>query len=223
MRPLKERLKEILLRDKLVTPEALEKAVVEHKKVGGELSKVLIRLNVISEDQLSVALSESLNVPIIGLSSIKIDPAVVKTIPKEIARTYRIVPIARIGDQLTVAMSDPLNVFAIDNVKALTGLSVHAVIARPKEIQAAIERLYDADSSTTLAEILKDIKEAEDLELVKESTEVMDKREIENITREAPIITLTNTIIQQAVAAKASDVFIEPWTPPCASATVSTV
>ncbi len=210
MQPLNERLKEILLRDKLVTPEAMDRAVAEHKKFGGELSKILIRLNLISEDQLSVALSESLNIPIIGLSSLKIDPAVVKTVPKEIAQAYQAVPIARIGDQLTMAMSDPLNVFAIDNLKALTGLSIHAVIARPKEITAAIERLYDADSSTTLAAIFKDIKEAEDLELVKDSAEAMDKTEIESITREAPIITLTNTIIQQAVAALASDVFIEP-------------
>jgi type IV pilus assembly protein PilB len=210
MQFLQERLKEILLRDKLVTPEALDKALAEHKKFGGELSKVLIKLNVITEDQLSVALSESLEVPIISLSSMKIDPAVVKIIPKEIAQTYHIVPIARIGDQLTVVMPDPLDIFAIDNVGALTGLSVHPVIARPKEIRAAIERLYDADTSTTLAAIFKDIKEAGDLELVKDMSVAMNKKEIESITREAPIITLTNTIIQQAVAAKASDVFIEP-------------
>lgn len=210
MQFLQERLKEILLRDKLVTPEVLNKTLAEHKKSGGELSKTLIKLNVITEDQLSVALSESLEVPIISLSSMKIDPAVVKTIPREIAQAYHIVPIARIGDQLTVVMPDPLDIFAIDNVRALTGLSVHPVIARPKEIRAAIEQIYDTDTSTTLAAIFKDIKEEQDLELVKDMPVAMNKKEIENITREAPIITLTNTIIQQAVAAKASDVFIEP-------------
>ncbi len=210
MRPLEERLQEILLRDKLITPAAMDKALAEQKKFGGELGKILIKFKGISEDQLSIALSESLGIPMIRLTSMKIDPAVLKSIPKETAIAYQIVPIAKIGDQLTAAMADPLDVFAIDDIKTLTGLSVHAVIARPQEIKAAIDRLYDTDSSTTLAAILKDIKEAEDLEFVKESPLLTDKKEIENITKEAPIITLTSTIIQQAVAAKASDVFIEP-------------
>ena len=210
MIPLKERLKTVLLRDGLVAEKDLKRALEEQKKFGGELSRILVKLKIVSEDQLSLALSESLDIPIISLSTFKIDPAVVKLVPKDVAQAYQIIPVSRIGDQLTVAMSDPLNVFAIDNVKVLTGMSVNTIIARPRDIRAAIDRLYDADTSTTMAAILKDIKEAGDPELVKDSPVLMDKKEIESLTQEAPIITLTNAIIQQAVLAKASDVFIEP-------------
>ncbi|MBI4309274.1 MAG: Flp pilus assembly complex ATPase component TadA, partial [Candidatus Omnitrophica bacterium] len=204
-----ERLKEILTRDGLVGPEDLARALEERKKFGGELSRILVKLKFLTQDQLSIVLSESLGIPIINLASFKVDPAVVKLVPKDAAQTHQLVPLACIGNQLTVAMSDPLDVFAIDNVKALSGMSVNTILARPQDIRSAIDRLYESDTSSTMAEILKDIKESEDLELVG-SAPAMDKQKIESLVQEAPIITLTNTIIQQAVLAKASDVFIEP-------------
>ncbi|MBI3602035.1 MAG: Flp pilus assembly complex ATPase component TadA [Candidatus Omnitrophica bacterium] len=209
MLPLTQRLKEILLRDHIVSASDMGRALKEQKDVGGELSSILLKLKLISEDQLSVALSESLHIPIINLASLKIDPSLLKLVPRSMAEAYRLVPISKIGDQMTVAMADPLNVFALDNVRAVTGMFLSAVVARPGDIKASIDRLYSADTKTSLAEILKDIKEAEDLELVKEAGG-MDKKEVESLSQEAPIITLTTTIIQQAIAAKASDVFIEP-------------
>ncbi len=210
MLPLTERLKEILLRDNIVSASDMERALKEQKNSGGELSSILLKLKLILEDQLSVALSEALHIPIINLASFKIDPSLLKLVPRTVAETYRLVPISKIGDQLTVAMADPLNVFALDNVRAVTGMFLSAVMARPGDIKASIDRLYTDDTKASLAEILKDIKVAEDLELVKETTGAMDKKETESLSQEAPIITLTNTIIQQAITAKASDVFIEP-------------
>ncbi len=205
-------LKEILLRDKLVNPEDLKRALEEQKKFGGELSHILLKLKLISEDQLSVVLSETLRLPLINLNLLKIDPSLLKLVPREIAEKFLLIPVSRIKDQLTIAVVDPLDMLTIDNIGAMTSMSVSVVLARHKDMRAVIDRCYSRDTSSDLAEILKDIKdtkEAEDLELVRDHTEML-KREIENLTEEAPIIILTNTIIQQAVAAKASDVFIEP-------------
>jgi len=209
MLPIQETLKEILLRDKLVTPDDLKRALEEQKKFGGELSRILLKLKLIPEDQLSVVLSEALHLPLINLNLLKIDPPLVKLIPKEVAEKFLVIPISRLKDQMTVAVVDPLDMFTLDNIKAMTGMSVSIVLARPKDMRAAIDRCWGQDTSSDLAEILKDIKEAEDLELVKDSRD-LNKKEIESLSEEAPIIILTNTIIQQAVAAKASDVFIEP-------------
>jgi type IV pilus assembly protein PilB len=169
----------------------------------------LVKLNLVSEDDLTMALSEGLDLPPIDISRIKIDPAIIKLIPAEIAVRYQILPISKMGDNLTLAMADPLNIFAIDNVKALTGLTITPIIARPRDIQHALNVLYSGDTSEQLEEIMKGIREEDDIELIKEIGE-MGKDKVENLTEEAPIIKLTDAIIKQAVSAKASDVFIEP-------------
>ncbi len=210
MASLKERLQEILIRDKIITSAQLEAAIEEQKKFGGELSKILVKLNFITEDQLTNLLSEGLGLPLMNISRLKIPPDVVSLIPQDVAVKYKILPIARIGDHLTLAMVDPLDIFALDNVKALTGLVINPVVGRPKDILKAIGQYYSTDSNATFEQIIKDIKDTEDLELVKEGPKSMAKNEIESLTQDAPIIKLTSTIIQQAVVAKASDVFIEP-------------
>lgn len=214
MASLKDRLKEILIRDKLITPEALEKAFEEQKKSGGELSKILVKLNLIKEDVLMQVLSEGLGLAPINVNRLKIDSAVAKIIPKEIAVKFKIIPISLMGDHLTLLMSDPLNIFTIDNVKALTGFKIVPVIGRLKEIDDAIQKYYfsaeDGKSSLeALSQIMKDIKE-DDLELVKDIHSGTGKSGVEELIDEAPIIKLTDTIIQQAALAKASDIFIEP-------------
>jgi len=207
---LRDRLQEILIRDDLIKKKDLEKALKEQKESGEEFSKVLIRLNLINEDDLARVLSEGLSMPPIDISRLKIDPEVVKIIPQDVAEKYQIIPISKIGDNLTLAMADPMNIFVIDNVKALTGLNITPIIGRATQIQQTIEKYYSRDSNETLEGIIKDIKDAEEFELVKEASSVMDKAAIEDLTQDAPMIKLTDTIIQQAVLAKASDVFIEP-------------
>ena len=212
MLPTQDTLKEILLRDNLITPEDLNRAIEEQERSGGELSRVLLRLKLISEDQLSVVLSEALQLPLINLNLFRIDPSLLKLIPKDIAEKSLMIPISKLNDQLTIAMVDPLDILTIDNIKAMTSLSVSVVLARPKEMRIALERSYAVNNSSDLEEIFQDIKEAkeaESLELVKDHFQP-NKRAVEDLSEEAPIITLTNTIIQQAVVAKASDVFIEP-------------
>lgn len=213
MGSLKDRLKEILIRDKHISPEDLASALKEQEKSGGELSKVLIKLKLIDEDILAQILSEGLGLPPINVSRLKIDPEVLKIIPKAIADKYQIMPISLMGDQLTLAMADPLNIFIIDNVKALTGYTISPIIGRSKDISETIEKYYEeeveiADPTEIFAGIIKDIHDTSELELIKEGGG--DAQSIEELTDEAPIIKLTDTIIQQAVLAKASDIFIEP-------------
>lgn len=210
MLPSRRRLQEILLRDEIITADALAKALEHQKKAGGELSRILQDLKLISPDHLTVALSEALEMPLLNLAVFRIDPTLIKLIPKELAEQFSVIGVSKISDQMTVAMADPLDVYAIDNLKAVTGMNVTPILARSKDIRSAIERYYDADSTTTMAEILKDIKESGEVELVKQTPDALDRQSVENLSQEAPIITLTNAIIQQAVTAKASDVFIEP-------------
>ena len=142
MLPTQETLKEILLRDKLVTPEDLKRAIEEQERSGGELSRILLKLKLIAEDQLSVVLSEALHLPLINLNLFRIDPSLLKLIPKEIAEKFLLIPISRLNDQLTIAMVDPLDMLTIDNIKAMTSMSVSVVLARPKDMRAAIDRCY---------------------------------------------------------------------------------
>lgn len=212
MASLKERLQEILLRDNIISQENLNKALAEQKKSGGELSKVLAKMNLISEKELSLILSEGLGIPPIDISRLKIDTAVIKLIPQDIALNYKIMPISKMGDTLTLAMADPLNIFAMDNVGTLTGMKINPIIAKPSDIVQSIQKYYASDvseTSKTFDKIIKDIKDSEELELVRESSD-FEKSGIEDLTQEAPIVKLTDTIIKQAVIAKASDVFIEP-------------
>ncbi len=214
---LKERLKEILIRDNIIKPEDLERALEEQRRAGGELSKILVKLKLVSEDELAMLLSESLGLPPIDITRLKIDPSVVKMVPQEVAIKYQIIPVSKMGDQLTLAMADPLNIFAIDSVVALTGLRITPIIGRSRDILSAIGTYYaqaapDTGKETTekFEAIMKDIKDAEEMELIKDATADLDKASIENLSQEAPIIKLTDVIIKQAVTAKASDVFIEP-------------
>jgi len=216
MSSLKNRLKEILIRDNFISQEDLQRALDEQIESGGELSKILIKLNLIDEEVLTQVLSEGLGIPPINITRLKIDPEVIKYIPKGIADKYQVMPISLMGDQLTLAMADPLNIFAIDNVKAFTGYTISPIISRPKDIKETIEKYYlkkedGKKSSEILDSIIQDIKETEDLELVKGfSATESGAGAVEEIKDEAPIIKLTDSIIQQSVAAKASDVFIEP-------------
>jgi type IV pilus assembly protein PilB len=207
MSSLKERLVEILIYDKILKQEDLDFALAEQRKSGGELSKILVRLKFINEDDLTHALSAGLGMPLIDISRLKIDPAVVKIIPQDVAAKYQIIAISRMGDNLTLAMADPLNIFAIDNVKALTGMNIVPIIARATLVQQTIEKYYTTDSGVALQKIIQDIKDADDIELIRDSET---KGGSDDLTEDAPMIKLTDTIIHQGVLSKASDVFIEP-------------
>ena len=154
---LKERLIELLIKQNLLKPEDLQKALQVQKEKGGRLSEILVQMNLISESDLTVCLSQSLGLPPLDLSRVKVDTEVLKIIPGDIARYYQIIPVSKIGNSLTLAMADPLNIFAIDDVKALTGYDINPIIGKPKDIMLAIESYYPEDSSQIIDNILKGI------------------------------------------------------------------
>lgn len=214
MPSLKERLQEILLRDKLISAADLERALEEQKKTGEVLNKILVKLHLVDEDTLAQVLSEGLGYPPINISRLQIDPDVIKIISRDIALQYQIMPVAVMGDHLTLAMADPLNIFAIDNIKALTGYTINPIIGRIKDIEKTIQKYYAQGGgpetpTETFEGIIREIKDTGELELIRDVQAGWEGM-VEKLSDEAPIIKLTDTIIQQAVLSKASDVFIEP-------------
>ncbi|MBC8499022.1 MAG: Flp pilus assembly complex ATPase component TadA [Candidatus Atribacteria bacterium] len=207
---LKKRLTELLIKNELISQEDLNKALSIQKEKGGRLSEILVELGFVNEDDLAIILSQSLGLPPLDLSRVKVDPEVIKIIPEEVARYYQIIPVSKIGKALTLAMADPLNVFAIDDVKALTGFDINPIVGRPKEVMQAIDTYYSKDSHEVIESIMQEISDAEKLEVIRDSTEVSDVEELARLTQEAPVIKLTETIVRQAIAAKASDILIEP-------------
>lgn len=208
----KDLLKEILLRDKLITLDKLDRAVEEQRLSGGELSRILVKNKFIDENLLSRVLSEALDLPLINVSRLKIEPELIMLVPKEVLQKNKVIPISVLGDRLTLAMADPQNINVIDTVKSLTGLTVNPVISTPKEIEASLSKFFAESEKTIekLGDIINDMKDTGSVEVLDEGHSQLKASSVEQLTDEAPIIKLTDTILQQAVLAKASDVFVEP-------------
>jgi len=209
---LKEKLTKILVDKKLLKEADLATALSVQKEKGGSLSDVLVSLNLVSRNDLMIALSEGLNIPPMNLSRYKIEPAVIKLIPKKMAKNYKILPISKMGDMLTVAMADPLNIFVVDDVKALTGLKISPVITTEKDIREAISRYYEEDATITIEKIIDDMKEPSGIKVLEEvqAEPGQSSSDILRITQEAPVVKITNLLLAEAVNLRASDILVEP-------------
>ncbi len=203
---LKERLSEILIKKGILTEEKLKQALQAQKDRGGALGRVLVSLGFISQNELLTILSQELGIPPISLSKYKIDPQLTKVIPMKIATHYQIMPISKIGNTLTVAMADPLNVFAMDDIKQITGLEVSPIITTEADMQASIEKYY---GSAVVATIEKLVKETEIKTSTKEENEI-DLVNLKRLVQETPVVKLTDAIVVEATKARASDILIEP-------------
>ena len=149
--------------------------------------------------------------PLIDLKRFKIDYEIAKVIPVEIARRYQIIPVSKMGDTITLAMADPLNIFAIDHVAVLTGYKINPIIASSPDIMQTIELSYPDATKGVIDDLVKEMS-ASPLELIKEEKEPSPSdQELSRAIREAPVIKITNLILEDAVKQKASDVLIEPW------------
>ena len=145
--PVSRRLGDLLVNEGLITPENLQRALVEQKGSNEKLGTILVRLGLIQEDQLIGFLSRQYGIPSITLSQLDFDPEVVKLVPAQIARKYEVLPVKRTGNALTLAMADPTNVFALDDVAFMTNLQVLPVVASQGAIRQAIERIYEPQAS----------------------------------------------------------------------------
>src|SRR5204862_4149259 len=136
------RIGELLLKEKLITPEQLQQALNHQKANGGKLGYNLVKMGYVKDEQVTALLSKQYGVPAINLAQFKIDPTIVKLVPTETARKYQIIPLSRSGSSLTIAMTDPTNVFAMDDIKFMTGYSVEPVVASEVAITDAVEKYY---------------------------------------------------------------------------------
>ena len=202
------RLGELLVRNQLISDDQLAKAIAEQKKEGIRLGAALVKLGYVQEHDLASFLSKHYGVPSIDLTEFDVDPAVIAHIPSEVAQKYQLVPINRAGATLIVAMSDPSNIFAIDDIKFMTGFNVEVVVAAEAAIKDAIDRFYDQSSS--MADALEGLEDFDDLELVDDSG-IEDINELERASEDAPVVKLVNLILTDAIKKKASDIHIEPY------------
>jgi len=202
------RLGELLVRNQLISDNQLANAISEQKKEGIRLGAALVKLGYVQEHDLASFLSKHYGVPSIDLAEFDVDPAVIALVPAEVAQKYQLVPINRAGATLIVAMADPSNIFAIDDIKFMTGFNVEVVVAAEAAIKDAIDTLYD--QSATMADALEGLDDFDDLELVDENS-LEDVNELERASEDAPVVKLVNLILTDAIKKKASDIHIEPY------------
>ena len=155
---MSSRLGEILVKDSLISADQLKQALDYQKKNGGRLGTCLVKMGIVSDEDITAVLSRQYGVPSINLKFYEVDPSVIKLVPQETAIRYQIVPLSRVGSTLTIAMTDPTNVFAMDDIKFMTGFNVEPVVASETAISEAIHKFYGAvESVEELDKVMKDL------------------------------------------------------------------
>jgi len=206
------KLGEMLLKARLINQDQLNKALEAQKTSGGKLGYNLVKLGFVKEDDITQLLSQQYGVPAINLHEVQIEESVFKLIPSEVAQKYLIMPVARTGATLTIAMVDPTNVFAMDDIKFMTGYNVDPVVASEVAIKDAIDNYYGSSHQLELKKVMDQMAEAdsESLELMEEEEE-LDIARLEAATEEAPVVKLVNLILSDSIKRGASDIHIEPY------------
>jgi type IV pilus assembly protein PilB len=202
---------ETLVKAGKITQVQLNEALAFQKEQGGRLGTVLVKLGHITDRQLVESLSQHFKVPSVDLNGMEVDEAVIKIIPADIARKYIILPVNKSGATVTVAMIDPTNVFAMDDVKFMTGYKVEPVVASENSIRMAIDRYYGSTHAIELKKVMEDLTdEAADLEVLDED-EDLDLAALEEESEQAPVVKLVNIVLTDAIKRGASDIHIEPY------------
>ncbi len=217
------RIGELLLKEKRITPEQLQEALNYQKANGGKLGVNLVKLGYVTDDEIIALLSRQYNVPSIDLSAFEVDASVIKLVPAETAQKYQILPLSRAGATLTIAMTDPTNVFAMDDIKFMTGYNVEPVVASETAVVDAIARYYALSPAKSngngqqsalefAAQALQDLPQVDTSEV--EVLEELEEISVEALARqgeEAPVIRLVNVMLMSAISKGASDIHIEPY------------
>ena len=201
------RLGELLVRERLITPLQLQQAVEEQRSTGGRLGYQLTKMGFIEENELTAFLSKQYGVPSIDLNEFDIEPDIIKLIPKEVVLKHQVIPVNRTGSTLIVAMADPSNIFAIDDIKFLTGYNVEVVVASEQAIEAAVEKYYT--SNVTFDDVMLDFDD-DDVDVI-DAEEDINELDLEKSAGDAPVIKLVNLILLDAIRKGASDIHVEPF------------
>jgi type IV pilus assembly protein PilB len=234
------RVGELLLKEKRITPEQLQQALNYQKANGGKLGLNLVKMGFIKDEEITGLLSKQYGVPSINLTQFEIDGSVIKLIPPETAQKYQIVPLSRAGATLTIAMTDPTNVFAMDDIKFMTGYNVEPVVASETAVADALVKYYPTAPTTTngttgngnrktesaavapsgpstlemasrgLEELQASLDDASDVEVLQELEEISADA-LAKQGEEAPVVRLVNVVLMSAIQKGASDIHIEPY------------
>ncbi len=210
-----ERIADALVEDGLLNAKQVEELLELQKKEGTRLLKLVVEKSYVSEIDLVVSMGRVLNIPPINLTRVAILPEIAELLPREVIQNHKVLPIARLENKLFVAMADPLNVLAIDDIRRLTKLEVSPLITSEKSILDKLT-ILDAAKGASMEDIIQDAQkqsddESNDLETVKEAVEEVNLDQLAASTEEAPVIKLANLILVQAIKDRASDIHIEPF------------
>jgi type IV pilus assembly protein PilB len=205
-----ERLGRLLCNAGILTEEQLQKALLDQKKEGGRLGTALVKLGFIAEDKLLQFLSRQYGIPSIDLNTIEIEEAIIKLIPTEVIQKYHVVPVKRAGAVLSVAMVDPTDMFAVDDIKFMTGYEVVPLVASEGAIGKAINKYYDQAQS--MQTVLQNIEaDEENLNVIEEQDDQLSVGELKEAVDEAPVVKLVNLLLTEAIKKGASDIHIEAY------------
>ena len=204
---MNERIGELLVRQNMLTSDQLKRARDEARNNGARLGHQITRLGYLQENELTEFVAKQYGLPSIDLSDFEIDIEVIRLIPEEVAIKHTVIPVNRAGSTLILATADPSNIFAIDDIKFLTGYNVEVVVSSEEMIKAAIDKYYD--KSASFADVMSDL-DVEDLELVQDDDDV-DVGELARESEDAPVVKLVNLILTDAVKRVASDIHVEPY------------
>ncbi len=204
------RLGELLVREKLINQVQLHRAMESQRASGGRLGAQLAKLGYLDENELTSFLSKQYGVPSINLSEFEIEGEVLKLLPKELVVRHQAIPIAKAGNTLTIAMADPSNIYAVDDVKFATNLAIDVVVASEAQIAEAIEKYYT--SNVSFDDVMVDFGGGdEEMELAGDVDEDLNVLDLERSAGDAPVVKLVNLILMDAVRKGASDIHIEPY------------
>src|ERR1044072_7138139 len=194
------KLGESLLKDNLITPQQLKEALDYQRLNGGRLASTLVKLGLLSDEEVTAVLSRQYGVPSVNLELFEVDPAAVALVPQETSERYSFLPLSRVGATLTLAMVDPTNVFAIDDIKFMTGLSVEPVVVSETTLQLAIAKYYGTSKELELARVMEDLvaestmaqdeygEYTDSLEEVEDAQDEIDLENLERMADDAPEI-----------------------------------
>ena len=217
VKSLGERIADALVEDGLLTGAQVEELMEKQKKEGTRLLKLVIEKAYVTESDLVVSMGRVLNTPPVNVTHLGLSPEVTELVPREMATNYKVLPISKLGNRLFLAMADPLNVLAVDDIRRMTKLEVFPLIASERAILDKLANL-DSNRATSMEEIIQDAAkqaeaeaDADNLEVTHEAAETTDLAQLTASTEDAPVIKLANLIIVQAIKDRASDIHIEPF------------
>jgi type IV pilus assembly protein PilB len=209
---MSQRLGDLLIKEKVITQEQLKQALQVQHQSGGRLGSVLVKLGFVTDEDVTNFLARQYGVPAINLSYFEIDPAVVKLIPYETAKRYEVLPLSRVGASLTLAMVDPTNVFAMDDIKFMTGFNIEPVVASEQAILERIEKVYGSSIEQDLENVMQQFGDIGDADLeIEAREEELSLQQLEKAAEDAPIVKLVNIFLTDALKRGASDIHLEPY------------